>query len=226
MKILFRQIEAWIWFTGDQPLAAGGFDSEAAKRLGKEFDFLEIGAAQRTDQQQVWVANRGAMKLPSPRGTQDRIKIHTARGVETDLGVEVDGTSDDAHAALNAVWKCLAGEGAVNVDTLGKIYDKTVMIVDLEEVSFDDLFPTAGIVRRFVADKMKAHDGGREPREPQYRMSMEFLADVGRRPIGRNVRIEPRVYSPSPHVFFTESPLRDDEHVAWLQEAVRAARRP
>jgi hypothetical protein len=216
MKVHLRQAEAWIWFTGDQPLAAGGFDGDTANRLGKEFDFLEIGTALRSDQVQVWVANRGTVK--ARRNPDEKIKILSARGVETDLSVEVEGDSDQAHAALEAVWKCLAGDSAVSVETLGKVYDKTVMTVEFP-VDYDAVFPALALMRRFVAEKLKVRDG-REPREPQHRMSIEFVTDVGRRPIGRQVRFEPRITTSSARMFYTESPLRTDEHMAWL-EAIR-----
>jgi hypothetical protein len=219
MRTHLRQAEAWIWFTGDEPLAAGGFDQDTANKLAKEFEFLEIGAGPRVDQQ-VWIANRGSMKVR--RDAKEKIKIVSARGVESDLSVEVEGDSEDAHRALDAIWKCLAGSGATSVDSMGKIYYRTVMIVEFP-LDYDAVFPAAALTRRFVAERLKQHDG-REPREPQHRMAIEFTSDVGRRPILRAVRFEPRHTSSSGHTIFTESPLHSDEHMAWLEAIAQSQR--
>jgi hypothetical protein len=223
MKVHLRHAEAWIWFTGDQPLAAGGLEVDTAKRLGKAFEFLEIGAAPRADQLQMWVANRGSMKAGSTRrSTDEKIQILSARGVETDLAVDVQGDSDDAHVALDAVWHCLAGDGAASVESLGKVFDKTVMVVEFP-VEFGAVFPAAALTQRFVSEKLKLYDG-REPQEPQHRMAIEYTSNVGRRPIPRQVRFEPRVSSTSARVIYTESPLRTDDHLAWLTAVAEALR--
>jgi hypothetical protein len=204
-------------FHGDQPLAAGGFNREIAAALGKRFDFTEVGSTVRDDQTEMWVARRGKFR---GAGAEKATEIQQAQGNELDLAVDVMGSWQQARAALEEVWRCLAGSSAPPLDSVATIVDRTTATVGLP-VTFFGALPAFRAMRDDVVRAL-TEAGETILGEPMPRFSIEIVGLVGARRVDRRATFEPRATARlEEKLYYTTSPLRSDKHLAWVEAIVR-----
>lgn len=202
--------EATAVFDGDQPDVAGPFYPEGAEKLGQKFKFGEVGTAARPDGSPAWAARHGRF---------EEIRIVSVTGSEDLLSVEVDGGSEAARRALDAVWEHLSSRRGVAAATVATILDRTTAVVRWP-VPFASMVPLSAFILE-SAEKFAPIEGARLAREPLFRFSLQVQASVGSRPVNRSFTIEPRATAQSnSNVLFTQSPLTDTEHMLLLQRLI------
>jgi hypothetical protein len=125
---------------------------------------------------------------------------------------------------MTEVWKSLSSlytkrikgpsVGSAEWQKLGTaVYESTATIKADRE--FSDFFPTAAILRDGVQERLPPAQ--MRSADPMFRFAVELPMTVGRRILSGRVIFEPRYSADNPHVFFTSSPLRSDQHLGLLE---------
>lgn len=211
---------AWALFRFDQPALAAPFFSDGATRLGKEFEFDEVGTELRQDGARVWLARSGRISVEG----RDR-KIAALQGHPLDMLIEVrvdKPTEDlsDGHKELQACYDFLAGEDGPRLASIADVLNATTAVVKLDR-------PMAGFVpfAKQLGDRYRTRLGSQHPlSEPVVRFNLEMTSVIRGRRINQGITFEPR--SPADaadQMYFTQSALPPAEHLALLAELVSGA---
>jgi hypothetical protein len=211
---------AWALFRFDQPSLAAPFFSDGATRLGKKFEFDEVGTELRPqDNTRVWLARSGRVTIEG----RDR-KIAALQGHPLDMLIEVRVDKpavdmSDGHKELQACYEFLAGEDAPRLASIADVLNSTTAVVKLDH-PMEAFVPFA----KRVGERYRARLGGEHPlSEPLVRFNLEMTSVVRGRRINQGITFEPR--SPAnaaDQMYFTQSALPPFEHLELLKEIVRA----
>lgn len=215
MKIRTLTSEVVLIFDADEPAALTVFGRDNADAFGQEYGFAQVGELEAEGSRApLWGAFRGQLKRPEGKP----IRIEQVRGSATDMVVQVDGGSPEALYALDAVWRSLCKLHGVTItspEDLGTRMFNTVAVVELQ-VTFEALFPAAKTLRDAVVSRLERGPFSLRERV-QHRYGFDLSVSVGHRRIPRRVTVEPRATATDEHVFWTQSPLPSEEHLAMLE---------
>jgi hypothetical protein len=207
--------QAQIAFTADQMRCLAPFDQELTGKLAKRFTFADT-SMQSTGDQTMWIYQKGVCKLSDTR----KVLIASAHGYEIELSVTVEGATEDAIDVLRELWTVLgeiAEEEPLGLDqSLGTFAYQTTAIVRLPK-TYRELFPGLDLLARHTREGIRAPLTG-APGVETFHVETRVSFAVGALTLDRATIIEPRHTSKADdRVFYTQSPLRSDRHLAMLE---------
>ena len=202
-------------FDVDEEVVLGALVENIAQPFAEAFRLSQVVGATQSDGTMIWVATVGEFRQGSAP-----IAINQISGNTNELSVVVRGTSDDAVVALKEVWKTLsvlANRPVRDLEAISTLVYVTTLTVELP-LSFERIFPAAQVLRKSVLSRL-GDQLVRNPDAVQPRFSIELPLTYGKRDVPRKLTFEPRVTGkPGLHVFWTQSPLRSEEHVKLIEE--------
>ena len=207
--------QAQIAFTADQMRCRGPFDQEFTVKLAKRFTFADT-LMQSTGGPVMWIYQNGVCKFSDTR----KIPIVSAHGYEIEFSVVVDGATADAIDVLQELWTALgeiAEEEPRALDgSLGTFAYQTTAIVRLPK-TYRELFPGLDLLARHTREGVDAPLTG-APGVETFHLETRLSFAVGAISLDRATVIQPRHTSKADdRVFYTQSPLRSDRHLAMLE---------
>jgi hypothetical protein len=215
VEVIRSQSLADIVFTADQRRGLVPFDRERMLLLVERFAFAD-SLMHQAGERMFWLYQKGTYKPSESR----RLAIHLVQGNENELAATVEGTSEDALDVLREVWVALgelSEEPAVDLnESLGTFAFTTTMQVTLPK-TYKELFPGLDVLIRHTRDGL-GQDVLEPPGAQLFQVSARTSYAVGSLTVQRATVIEPRFTSKvDDRVYFTQSPLRSDRHLAMLE---------
>jgi hypothetical protein len=207
-------------FKADQPRCTVPFNPESAAVFEKKLSLVNVQYLP-TDQSIFWVYSKGYCKLSEKR----KLAMGPIQASENEISVTVEGSSEDAIDVLQEVWSTL-GELAevepVRLDeTLGSFAYATTAVVELPK-THAELFPGLAVLARHTREGVGDSRIG-VPGVDFFRVETRTTFAVGALSAERATVIEPRFTSKAEdRIFFTQSPLKSDLHMAMLEELCRS----
>lgn len=211
---------AWALFRFDQPGLAAPFFSDGATKLGKKFEFDEVGTELRQDGTRVWLARSGRISV---EGRERKIAALQGHPLDMLIEVRVDKPNDDltnGHAELQACYDFLAGEDGPRLASIADVLNSTTAVVKLER-PIEAFLPFA---KRLGGSYRRRLGSDHPVSEPLVRFNLEMTSSVRGRRINQGITFEPRAPANAADLmYFTQSALPPAEHLALLEEIVRSS---
>lgn len=209
-------------FSVDQPRCGVVWDGEKREVFEKRFGLLGLQVLEGNGMY-MWQYPKGLCKL----GEQRKLQLGFVQGNENEIGVHVEGTTEDAIDALREIWFAIgeiAEEKEVALDeSLGTFAYSTTAVVQLSR-TYRELFPGLELIARHTREGLGASLMG-APGVEQFRIESHVRSAVGALAVDRATIIEPRFTSKAEdRIFFTQSPLRSDLHKAMLEDLCRSVK--
>lgn len=213
------QSTASFLFAADSARLQLPFLVEGGKHLAEEFKAAEVGV--RPGERATWVVQQGEASFNGRP-----VVVNQIAGTSTELSVTVEGDTPTALDVLRDAWTSLgtiAGEPEVDLRDQGVFHYQTVAIVRLERTAFE-LFPVLATMVECAGGLGVASTTELET-APRFRIELVVQGPVGGAHVVRKFGIERRVSSTTTdRIFYTTSPLRSDEHLAFLEKLLAPPR--
>ena len=204
-------------FAADQRRIQAIFVEDLGPRFGQRFDLTQIGIEPADDGRLLWRGRHGSWR----RG-EHRLIFDSVHGNEVELGVRVEGETEDAEDLLREVWAelgRLSGEERDLQDVPFYRDYHTRSVVQADRAYWEEL-PAVGRVETLLRERM----GTRLATSPPH-LKLELPVNVA---IGgiirtRNLAIETRFTAEDGHHFYFASPLPSADHRALVEAFFESA---
>jgi hypothetical protein len=207
-------------FKADQARGMVLFDPEYSVQFAKRFNLSEPQIVEGNPAN-LWQYARGVFRLSDKR----KLVLGPIVGNENELGVFVEGTSEDALDLLREIWSVLSELAEEELSTLdeslGAVAYITTAVVRMPK-THRELFPGVELLARYTRQGLRDPVIG-VPGVEAFRVETRCTVPVGAISVERATIIEPRFTAKADdRIFFTQSPLRSDLHITMLEDLCRS----
>lgn len=201
-------------FFADRIRARAGLDDDGAEALRQRFRISDV--LMQEVQPQTWIARNGSHMVQPGR----RVVIERIQGNIQELGAFVHGSTTDAVDTLNAAWDALApfdGQPEVRLADVPGFDVFSTIAVFRSTRTFGDVVPLAteacAEIRRQLPEQFRSEGG------EMLKLDVAMPVLMGGMVRTLNFRLERRTMAPtSEGVYWSQSPLNSDDHVALLNK--------